>query len=255
MQLTILYQDQHLIAIDKPSGLLVHRSMIAKRETQFAMQMLRDQIGQHVFPVHRLDRPTSGVLLFALDRKTAALLTEQFAHRQIQKGYHAMLRGFVNQRWSIDYPLRELHDKMTDQRANQDKPAQPAQTELTCLQRFSIPLPVGRYQGARFSYVSLQPLTGRKHQLRRHMAHIRHPIIGDTTHGDGKQNKFLRHHFNFHHLALTCSYMRIIHPHSQQPIELNAPLSELFQQLLNNWQVFSVTADEHLNNHKQTINE
>ncbi len=255
MDLPILFQDQYLIAIDKPPGLLVHRSMIAKQETQFAMQLLRDQIGQHVYPVHRLDRPTSGVLLFALDSETAALLTEQFARRQIEKCYKAMLRGFVHQRWSIDYSLRELHDKMTDKKAAKDKPAQPARTELTCLQRFNLPLPAGRYDSARFSYVSLTPLTGRKHQLRRHMAHIRHPIIGDTTHGDGKQNKFLRHHFNFNHLALTCSSMRLMHPHSNEPITLNAELSSPFQRLLNNWQVFSVTADETLNNHKQTINE
>ncbi|WP_100655894.1 pseudouridine synthase [Alteromonas flava] len=250
--LNVIYQDEYLIAIDKPAGLLVHRSMIAKRETEFALQLLRDQINQHVYPVHRLDRPTSGVLLFALNSNTAALLTEQFTQRHVLKSYQAIVRGHLPVRWDIDYPLREILDRKTDRKARQDKPPQPARTETRCIQRFSIPLPAGRYNSARFSHIELLPHSGRKHQLRRHMAHIRHPIVGDTTHGDGKQNQFLRHHFNFQQLALSCTCMALEHPHTNQQIELQAPLAPEFSALLANWQVFEAEENPNLAIHKKT---
>lgn len=248
--LTILYHDDFIIAIDKPPGLLVHRTMLAKQETEFAMQLLRDQLGQHVYPVHRLDRPTSGVLLFALSSEVAAKMTLKFTQRLIAKEYRAIVRGHIADHYSIDYPLVEIHDKYADARAKKNKPAQAAQSELHCNQRFCIPLPAGRYQSARFSLVDLKPITGRKHQLRRHMAHIRHPILGDTTHGDGKQNKFLRHHFNFASLALTCTCMEFVHPVIETDIKITAPLHQNMLRLLNDWQPFRVKGDENLNTHK-----
>ena len=248
--LKILYQDDHIIAIDKPVGLLVHRSMVAKHETEFAVQLLRDQIGQYVYPVHRLDRPTSGVLLFALSSSVAAALTAQFTQRQVTKEYNAIVRGHLASSYAIDYPLAEITDKYTDAKATKDKPPQNAFTQLSCVQRYQIPLPAGRYQSARFSLVSLLPTTGRKHQLRRHMAHIRHPIIGDTTHGDGKQNKFLRHHFNFASLALTCTSMTVNHPVDGLALTFSAPLHQNMQRLLNDWQPFCVKGNENLNTHR-----
>ncbi|MDM7860220.1 pseudouridine synthase [Alteromonas sp. ASW11-36] len=255
MQLDILYQDEFLVAIDKPAGLLVHRSMIAKDAQLFAVQMLRDQLGQYVYPLHRLDRPTSGVLLFALDKAVATAVTDLLVNQRVDKRYQAIVRGHVPNSWYIDYGLIEIQDRMTDRRARKDKPAQRAITELNCVQRFTIPLPAGRYQSARFSLVNLHPETGRKHQLRRHMAHIRHPIIGDTTHGDGKQNKFLRHHFNFQQLALTCTSMALVHPVTNQPLTISAPLSSAMAALVANWQVFNDAGAAALNIHKQTIDE
>lgn len=248
--LPILYQDDYMVAIDKPPGLLVHRTMLAKYETEFAMQMLRDQIGQHVYPVHRIDRPTSGILLFALSSDVAATMTAQFTQQLIQKEYTAILRGHAAKGYKIDYPLAEIQDKYTDTKARKGKPPQQAQTELRCLQYYQIPLPAGRYQSARFSLVNLVPKTGRKHQLRRHMAHIRHPILGDTTHGDGKQNKFLRHHFNFASLALTCTSIGFRHPVSNAVITLSAPLHTNAQKLLNDWLPFSVMGKQQLNTTK-----
>ena len=248
--LTILHQDAHLVAIDKPPGLLVHRSMLAKHETVFAMQLLRDQIGQHVYPVHRLDRPTSGVLLFALSSEIAALLTQQFTDKSITKEYSAIVRGHVVDTVEIDYPLKEIHDKYTDARAEKDKPAQQANTHLRCIKRFEIPLPAGRYNSARYSLIELQPETGRKHQLRRHMAHIRHPIVGDTTHGDGKQNKFLRHHFNFASLALTCTSISLTHPVLHSTLKISANMHRHMQKILSCWQPFCVTGNEKLHIHK-----
>ena len=141
------------------------------------MQMLRDQIGQHVFPVHRLDRPTSGVLVFALSSDMARILNEQFTAKQIEKTYFAIVRGHTHESGEIDYPLKEKLDKIADKKAKQDKPAQSAVTDYQTLKTFELAYPVGRYQSARYSLVKLIPLTGRKHQLRRHMSHIRghHP--------------------------------------------------------------------------------
>ncbi|GAC25018.1 tRNA pseudouridine65 synthase [Paraglaciecola mesophila KMM 241] len=235
MTLTILYQDEYLVAIHKPAGLLVHRSMIDRHETQFAMQMLRDQIGQHVFPVHRLDRPTSGVLVFALSADIARLVGEQFAGNTIAKTYFAIVRGHVKEAGLIDYALKEKLDKIADKRAKQDKDAQEAQTEYVPLQQFELPFAVSRYPSARYTLVRLHPKTGRKHQLRRHMCHINHPIVGDTTHGDGKHNKFMRDQFSFNGLALTCQQMCMTHPVSNEKLAIVNDFDQRMSTLMTQW--------------------
>ena len=222
--LEILFQDQYLVAINKPSGLLVHRSLIDSRETRFAIQLTRDQIGQRVYPVHRLDKPTSGVLLFALDSETARILTAKFTAREVSKKYLAVVRGYVDDRGEIEYALKEKHDAIADADADHGKAAQTAITQYQCLQRTELPYPVGRYQSARYSLIELTPRTGRRHQLRRHMKHIFHPIVGDTTHGDGKQNQFFRQHFDSHRLLLHARSLELIHPHEQTPLAIYASL-------------------------------
>tara|TARA_R110002167_G_C12684720_1_gene651806 strand:- start:671 stop:1417 length:747 start_codon:yes stop_codon:yes gene_type:complete len=237
MPLSIIYQDEYLVAINKPSGLLVHRSMLDKHETQFAVQLLRDQIGQYVFPVHRLDRPTSGVLVFALSADVARKLGEQFANQIIAKTYLAIVRGHIADKGEIDYALKEKLDKIADKMAKLDKPAQEAVTLFNRLDKFELPFAVSKYASARYSLVQLSPKTGRKHQLRRHLAHINHPIVGDTTHGDGKHNTFIRQQFNFNQLALTCKSMHITHPVSEAPLVLRCDLDKSFFDLLEKWQV------------------
>ncbi|GAC19821.1 tRNA pseudouridine(65) synthase TruC [Paraglaciecola arctica] len=237
MPLSIIYQDEYLVAINKPSGLLVHRSMLDKHETQFAVQLLRDQIGQYVFPVHRLDRPTSGVLVFALSADVARKLGEQFANQIIAKTYLAIVRGHIADKGEIDYALKEKLDKIADKMAKLDKPAQEAVTLFNRLDKFELPFAVSKYASARYSLVQLSPKTGRKHQLRRHLAHINHPIVGDTTHGDGKHNTFIRQQFNFNQLALTCKSMQITHPVSEAPLVLRCDLDKSFFDLLEKWQV------------------
>ncbi|MFT4937105.1 MAG: tRNA pseudouridine65 synthase [Paraglaciecola sp.] len=235
MSLDIIFQDEFMVAIDKPSGLLVHRSPIDRHETRFAVQLLRDQIGQHVFPVHRLDRPTSGVLLFALSADIARLLNQQFARQEITKTYFAIVRGHAPDAGVIDYALKEKLDKIADKMADQNKPAQEAVTSYQTLSRFELPFAVSRYPSARYSLLKLQPKTGRKHQLRRHMAHINHPIVGDTNHGDGKHNKFIREQYGFSGLALTCYSMAILHPITQQQIVLKCEFDASMKSLLNTW--------------------
>ena len=235
MNLQILYQDECLVAVNKPAGLLVHRSMLDKHETQFAMQLLRDQIAQHVFPVHRLDRPTSGVLLFALSATMATQLGALFAAGQVVKRYIAIVRGYTDEAGKIDYALKEKLDKIADKKARKDKPAQEAQTSFHRLAQFELPHAVGRYDTARYSLLALQPHTGRKHQLRRHMAHIRHPIVGDTSHGDGTQNKFIKQQYGFEGLALSCASLTFVHPIRQQQIEIKADLDLRMANMLSQW--------------------
>ena len=232
MTLRLLYQDEYLVAIDKPAGLLVHRSWLDRHETQFAMQMTRDLIGQHVYPVHRLDRPTSGVLLFALDPQTARILSDDFAQHRIQKEYLALVRGWTPEQLFIDYPLKEELDKIADKFATADKPAQEAQTQLQRLQTVELPYAVSaKHPTSRYSLVRLMPHTGRKHQLRRHMAHIFHPIVGDTKHGDGRHNRFFRQQYDCQRLMLCNLSLTIQHPQSQSPLRIQTELDAQWQQL------------------------
>ncbi|MBP8065609.1 MAG: tRNA pseudouridine(65) synthase TruC [Aeromonadaceae bacterium] len=232
MTLRLLYQDEYLVAIDKPSGLLVHRSWLDRHETQFAMQMTRDLIGQHVYPVHRLDRPTSGVLLFALDPQTARTLSEDFAQHRVQKEYLALVRGWTPEQLFIDYPLKEELDKIADKFATVDKPAQEAQTQLQRLQTVELPYAVSaKHPTSRYSLVRLMPHTGRKHQLRRHMAHIFHPIVGDTKHGDGRHNRLFREQYDCQRLMLCNLSLTIQHPQLQSPLRIQTELDAQWQQL------------------------
>ncbi|MGQ8366287.1 pseudouridine synthase [Glaciecola sp. 1036] len=221
--INIEFEDECLVVVNKPANMLVHRSAIDRRETVFLMQTLRDQLNCHVYPLHRLDKPTSGLVLFAKSSEIASQLQPQFEQQLIEKHYIAVVRGFVHEAKEIDYPLVEKLDKMTDNLDKQNL-AKAAITNLLPLATLEIDKPVSRYPKARFSLVNLKPITGRKHQLRRHMAHIRHPIIGDTTHGDGKQNRFAREELNFHRLALHAYSMMFTHPVTLQKIAVMAKI-------------------------------
>ena len=232
-ELEILYQDKYLVAINKPSGLLVHKSMIDRHEIYFAMKMLRDQIGQWVYPIHRLDKPTSGVLLFALDKESAKLMSEQFKAHTIQKKYLAVVRGYIDEKGLIDYALSVKLDKIADKGAKEEKEAQEAQTEYEKLAKVELDFPVGKYNKTRYSLVKLLPKTGRKHQLRRHMKHISHHILGDTKYGRGEHNKFIREQYGCHRLLLHASSLKITHPYTHEELIIRAKVDDTFNLFLN----------------------
>ncbi len=242
--LPVLYQDEYLVAVNKPSGLLVHRSDIARHETENAMKIVRNQLRQWVYPFHRLDRSTSGVLVFALDQETARRMTQLFIDNKISKDYLAVVRGYTREEERIDHPLKERRDKMTDQKADEDKPGQQAVTAYRRLATVELPLPVGPYATARYSLLQVKPLTGRNHQIRRHMKHIFHPVVGDTTHGDGKQNDFFRKNFNCRRLLLHANTIEFIHPYTCGQVVIQAPLDNAFNTLLKalNWGAIAVSA-------------
>ncbi len=222
--LEILFEDDYLIAINKPSGLLVHRTSIAAEETVFALQMLRDQIGQHVSPVHRLDRPTSGVLLFSKKEEILPLLKEQFADRSVKKTYLAIVRGIPAIKSDlIDYPL-------TSERSGK---LQEAQTHYKVLEEAEIPFDTtGRYPTSRYSLLELKPETGRTHQIRRHLAHIRHYILGDKKHGDNKQNQFFEKQFEMENLLLHARQLEFTHPISTETIIVRGEIPSHFQKTI-----------------------
>ncbi|MGM9511158.1 pseudouridine synthase [Larkinella sp. GY13] len=219
--LEILYQSPDLVAINKPHGLLVHRSMIASDASEFAVQLLRDQLGQRVYPVHRLDRKTGGVLLFALNEALNSAMQQQFAEGKVHKTYRAIVRGYTDDKLEIDYPLRR-----------DDGIVQEAFTRLKTLQRTEVALPFGKHATSRYSLVELKPTTGRFHQLRKHLAHIFHPIIGDRPHGCNKQNKLFKEHFGMETMLLHALEIRFQHPVSNEESIISAPLQTEFERML-----------------------
>lgn len=227
--LPILYQDDWLVAINKPSGLLVHRSMLDAHAERFAVQMLRDQLGRHVHPTHRLDKGTSGVLLFALDRETAALVSHSFELREVIKTYCAVVRGHPPESGVIDHPLTRQFDA-SERRPTQATPA-PAQPAVTAYRRIGVielPYRVDRYPTSRYALLELSPETGRRHQIRRHLKHISHPIIGDTTFGKGRHNRMFTELFGSNRMLLACTSLTLPHPHTRSTLHLRAPLTEDF---------------------------
>jgi tRNA pseudouridine65 synthase len=221
--LPILYQSTDLVAINKPHGLLVHRSPIASDATEFAVQLLRDQLGQRVYPVHRLDRKTGGVLLFALTESMNSMMQQQFMDGLVHKTYTAIVRGYAPDTQTIDYPLRN----------DETGVSQDAVTHLKTLQRTEIPLPFGKHTTSRYSLVELTPTTGRMHQLRKHMAHILHPIIGDRPHGCNKQNKLFKEHFEMNTMLLHAQQLAFRHPVSVEEISITAPVQVEFARMLS----------------------
>ncbi len=215
--LEILYRDEHLIAIAKPSGLLVHRTPLAAAAERFAVQRLRDQIGQAVYPAHRLDRATSGLMLFALNPAVHAQLSRAFAAGRVEKRYVAIVRGWPAARLVIDHPLGRLDDE-----AAAASP-RPAVTTLVRLATAELAVRIDRYPSSRYALVALTPATGRRHQLRRHLKHAGYPIIGDTTYGQGRHNRLFRERFGCARLLLAAVSLRLAHPASGTPLALHAP--------------------------------
>lgn len=237
--LEIVFQDEYFVAVNKPAGMLVHRSWLDKHETQFVMQTLRDQIGQHVFPLHRLDRPTSGVLIFALSSEVASQVMPMFANHEMEKTYHAIVRGWIEESGRLDYALKVELDKIADKHASQEKEAQEAITDYWPLAKVEVPHSTGKFPTTRYCLMEMKPLTGRKHQLRRHMAHLRHPIVGDTTHGDGKHNKLYREVYDSHRLLLHASSLEFVHPFTNEKVLIKAGIDDTWQKLCAEfgWQV------------------
>lgn len=215
--LEILFQDDYLVAINKPRNLLVHRSPIAKEIEENTIQILRNQLGVRVYPVHRLDRKTTGVLLFALDKEVLKQLNESFATRQVDKKYLAIVRGYTPEEMHIDYDL-----------TNDNGVKQNAITDFKTLQQREINMPFGKHLTSRYSLVEMQPETGRQHQLRKHFKHIFHPILGSRPHGCNKQNKLWLEQHELMGMMLHAHELRFKHPITQENIQLTASLDAEF---------------------------
>ena len=218
MEPEVIYETDALIAINKPHGLLVHRSKIANDATEFALQIVRDHVGHFVHPVHRIDRKTSGVLLFAKSREVNSEIKALFREHQIQKTYLALVRGYTPASLTIDYPLTE-NDK-----------TQEAETYFKTLDQFEINLPFGKFQSSRYSLIEINPTTGRFHQIRKHMKHIFHPILGDRPHGCNKQNKLWLEKFGLTKMMLLAHQLNFEYPPGNK-VEIQAEKSPEFKRV------------------------
>lgn len=209
----ILYEDERFVAVDKPSGLLVHRNAWCPREPA-CLELLRDQLGRFVYPVHRIDRATSGVLVFALDPEAAARLAELFRRREVHKSYLAVVRGYTETEGRFDDPLNR----------GSGKPAHPAVTDYQRQAVVELRAAVGPYATARYSLVRAAPHTGRHHQIRRHFAHASHPVVGDAKHGDSAHNRFFRENLGIDRLLLMATDLTFAHPFNGSTVHIHALL-------------------------------
>jgi tRNA pseudouridine65 synthase len=224
----IVYEDAVLLAVNKPAGLLVHRSAIAADESDFLLERLRVQIGGTLHLAHRLDRATSGIVLLAKSRDIAAELGRQFMARTVTKRYLAVVRGWPEADGVIDYALPDVRER---------SPRKPALTRWRTLATAAVPIALGRYPEQRYALVEAQPETGRYRQIRKHFHHVSHHLIGDTSHGRGDHNRLWRMHFKMHRLLLHAWRLDLTHPLSGAPLTLQASLDETWRRVLDlmNW--------------------
>jgi tRNA pseudouridine65 synthase len=201
----LLFVDDHVVVANKPSGLLVHRGW--DNDDDVALFRVRDALGQHVHPLHRLDRGTSGALLFARTREVAAELSKAFEEGRVEKRYLALVRGTPPDAGVIDHPIPR----------KEGGPRVPALTRFRRIARSPVD---------RCSLVLAMPETGRLHQVRRHLRHIDHPLVGDVAHGSGQINRHYRAQYNLHRLALHAHHIAFVHPVTAQRIEVTAPVPD-----------------------------
>ncbi len=227
----VLHLDDDLVVVHKPSGMLVHRSGLDPAETRFLVQTLRAQLGRRVYPVHRLDKGASGALVLGLHAGAAAALAAGIRERRVKRTYVAIVRGWPGEECVIDYPLKRIVDPAEEPRAARDGGASAGdegQRALTRFQRLAtaeLPHRVDRYPTSRYSLLRLEPETGRRHQIRRHLDHVSHPIVGDSTYGKGRHNRLFAGLFGVSRLLLACVEARLPHPRDGAPLVVVAPLA------------------------------
>ncbi|HKK32575.1 MAG TPA: pseudouridine synthase [Desulfomicrobiaceae bacterium] len=217
----VLFEDDHFIAAHKPPGMLVHRTERAP-DSDVLLQRLRDQVGHRIFPVHRLDRPASGAIIFGRTSEAAAALCRSFQLGRVHKTYLAVVRGWPDRQGVIDSPL--ARDK--------EGGKQEAVTKFKRLRTAELPFSTGRYPSSRYALVRVRPRTGRFHQIRRHFAHLRHPLVGDVLHGDGRHNRLYRDRFNLYRLLLMAVGLGFTHPFTDKQVHVAAPLDEEVRRVL-----------------------
>jgi tRNA pseudouridine65 synthase len=220
----ILFENDELLVMNKPAGLLVHRSKLDAHEKRFALQWLRDHVGYHVYPLHRLDKGTSGALAFAKSPTAASKWSALWQTPSVSKSYMAMVRGWPASNITIDSALRDPDSPPDGER-------KPAKSELSRLQRFLIPQKIDRYPESRFALVELNPITGRRHQLRQHCKHISHPIIGDVRYGKGNYNRWLTGILGCNQLLLHAQ--QITFKEGNGKLTITAPIDEKWTRLLS----------------------
>ena len=220
--LEVLYRDESCAIVNKPNGLMAHASSLSRGEDDFLLHRLRDQFQCKIHLVHRLDRATSGCVLLAFDTETASALGKMFMSREVQKEYLAVCRGWPDENISVDYALD----------GGPGKPEKkPAITEFKRLAVAEVSSPSAQHETSRYALLLCSPYTGRFRQIRRHLKHLSHHLIGDTSHGDGRHNRAFRMQ-GVHRMLLHAWRLQFIHPLSGLSIKCEAPLDDEWQKAL-----------------------
>ena len=223
LALAVLYCDERLAVVAKPAGLMVHDSALARGEDDFAADRLRAQFGRPIHLVHRLDRATSGCLLLAFDRGSASALGKALMAQAVRKDYWAVCRGWpAAGDFTIDHALD----------GGPGKPhRKPAVTRFQTLARAECAWPSAGFETSRYALLLAQPQTGRFRQIRRHLKHASHHLIGDTSHGDGRHNRAFRM-LGIHRMLLHARRLAFVHPHTGAPLDVQAPVDAQFARAL-----------------------
>lgn len=240
LPLKIVYRDEHYVAVFKPAGLMVHRGKMTRPDEPVLLQTLRDQLNQFVYPVHRLDRPTAGLILFGLNGAAAAKMVDLFTTRRVEKHYQALVRGFVDDQGVIDRPLQEKFGEEWDAGSTLDNPTQEASTSYLTLARYQVPWPLGEFESTRYSLIEVKPHTGRWHQIRRHFNHIAHPVIGDHRHGDHRYNQMVFAKTGVYRMMLTSMRLDFRHPYTHENLSILVGRGSQFDQLIAAMESFRI---------------
>lgn len=223
----ILHLDEHLVVVDKPAGMPVHRSRLVSDSDVYLIDVVREQVEGPLHLIHRLDRATSGVVLIGRSAEIAATLGRQFMQREVEKTYLGVCRGWPETSGEIDYALPGV-------RENSER--KPALTRWRRLATTEVPIAINRYPQQRYSLVEIAPETGRYRQIRRHFAHLRHPLIGDTSHGRTEHNRLFKQHYSVHRLLLHAWRLAFDHPVAGHRLTIEAPLDAEFGGLLRRFE-------------------
>jgi tRNA pseudouridine65 synthase len=226
----VVYEDEDFVAVFKPAGVIVHRGPSTLESEPVLLQLLRDQLQEFLYPVHRLDRPTAGLVLMAKSSEIASKLGQMFMAQSVQKHYQALVRGFMPEECKVDRPL--LHPKYFEERFTGDHPLQPATTHFRSLRRFEVPWPASGFETSRFSLLEIRPESGRWHQIRRHLNQLGHPVIGDHRHGDHRWNQMFYQRTGVYRMLLTAMRLDFRHPTSQEPMTLWVRRGESFDRAI-----------------------
>lgn len=245
--LRVLFQDDHFVAINKPSGLLMHPTPIDRHEKITAQKQLESQLNRNVYIIHRLDKPTSGICLFALSSEAANKTAAFFEQKEIQKTYLAIVRGYSKKQDTIDTALSEVADKVVNKRKKADGRRKPAVTKYRRLAKVELPVHISRHPNSRYSLLEVHPQTGRMHQIRRHLKHTRYPIIGDTKYGDHKHNRYFREKLNCQRMLLAATELSFSHPFTGENLKITAPIDDGFRDIIELFNWADSLPDEWLN--------
>ncbi len=255
--LAILYEDEHYVAVFKPAGLMVHRGPRTLASEPVLLQSLRDQLNRFVYPIHRLDRPTAGLILFGLTRDAASRMGVLFEQRRVRKHYQALVRGHMLADVTVDRALIDLPDRWlvgrrdaeraqildpsgsdpsegigAEERSPEESSGQAAVTHFHPLQRYEVDWPSGDFPTSRFTLLEIEPHTGRWHQIRRHLNHLAHPVIGDHRHGDHRWNQRFFERTGIYRMLLTAMRLEFRHPFTEQFVTLLVQPGEAFETAL-----------------------